>query len=172
MIIKRWIQQSDQDKLFLHTKALTEIRQHRASKEPRRMAEGRHALAMEKASRLPDTEPSRISLHRSSQSKSILRPPRGHFPQGPAPVREGVAPLKDASKKGIPSNARWPKSDRKVVNLEALLAANERYEERVDHVIVLRVMTREEIEQYTAPPGAEGVSDESPPRSQNPEISV
>ncbi|KAL8732841.1 MAG: hypothetical protein Q9166_002442 [cf. Caloplaca sp. 2 TL-2023] len=82
--------------------------------------------------------------------KSILRPPREKFPEDPAHVREGVAPLKDAGKKGIPPNARWTKIDRKLVNPEALKAGNERYEERVDYVIVLRVLTKEEIEQYAA----------------------
>ena len=84
------------------------------------------------------------------QPKSILRQPREKFPEDPAPVREGVAPLKDAGKKGIPPNARWTKIDRKLVNPEALEAGNERYEERVDYVIVLRVLTKEEIEQYAA----------------------
>ncbi|KAL9022274.1 MAG: hypothetical protein Q9185_000516 [Variospora sp. 1 TL-2023] len=82
--------------------------------------------------------------------KSILRAPREKFPEDPAPVREGVAPLKDAGKKGIPPNARWTKIDRKLVNPEALEAGNERYEERVDYVIVLRVLTKEEIEHYAA----------------------
>ncbi|KAL8694698.1 MAG: hypothetical protein Q9218_000709 [Villophora microphyllina] len=84
------------------------------------------------------------------QPKSILRQPREKFPEDPAPVREGVAPLKDAGKKGIPPNARWTKIDRKLVNPEALEAGNERYEERVDYVIVLRVLTKEEIEAYAA----------------------
>ncbi|KAI4258419.1 MAG: hypothetical protein L6R42_005117 [Xanthoria sp. 1 TBL-2021] len=82
--------------------------------------------------------------------KSILRAPREKFPEDPAPVREGVAPLKDAGKKGIPPNARWTKIDRKLVNPEALEAGKERYEERLDYVIVLRVLTKEEIEQYAA----------------------
>ena len=80
--------------------------------------------------------------------KGILRQPREKFPEDPAPVREGVAPLKDAGKKGIPPNARWTKIDRKLVNPEALELGNERYEERIDYVIVLRVLTKEEIEQY------------------------
>ena len=80
--------------------------------------------------------------------KGILRPPRDKFPEDPAPVREGVAPLKDAGKKGIPPNARWTKIDRRLVNPEALEQGNERYEERVDYVIVLRVLTKEDIEKY------------------------
>lgn len=80
--------------------------------------------------------------------KGILRPPREKFPEDPAPVREGVAPLKDAGKKGIPPNARWTKIDRKLVNPEALDQGNERYEERIDYVIVLRVLTKEEIQAY------------------------
>jgi len=82
--------------------------------------------------------------------KSILRPPREKFPEDPAPVREGVAPLKDAGKKGIPVNARWTKIDRKLVNPEALEEGHERFEERLDYVIVLRVLPKEEIEQYAA----------------------
>ncbi|KAL8640624.1 MAG: hypothetical protein Q9228_002476 [Teloschistes exilis] len=84
------------------------------------------------------------------QPKSILRAPREKFPEDPAPVREGVAPLKDAGKKGIPPNARWTKIARKHVNPEALEAGNERYEERPDCVIVLRVLTKEEIDVYAA----------------------
>lgn len=80
--------------------------------------------------------------------KGILRPPREKFPEDPAPVREGVAPLKDAGKKGIPPGARWTKIDRKLVNPEALEQGNERFEERADYVIVLRVLAKEEIEAY------------------------
>jgi hypothetical protein len=82
--------------------------------------------------------------------KGILRQPREKFPEDPAPVREGVAPLKDAGKKGIPVNARWTKIDRKLVNPEALEEGHERYEERLDYVIVLRVLTKEEIQEYAA----------------------
>jgi hypothetical protein len=85
--------------------------------------------------------------------KGILRQPRDKFPEDPEPVREGVAPLKEAlkdGKKGIPPGARWTKVDRKLVNPAALDEAQERYEERIDHVIVLRVLTREEIEKLAA----------------------
>lgn len=80
--------------------------------------------------------------------KGILRAPREKFPEDPMPVREGVAPLKDAGKKGIPPNARWTKINRELVNPEALEEGNERFEERVDYVIVLRVLTKEEIQEY------------------------
>lgn len=84
--------------------------------------------------------------------RGILRPPREKFPEDPTPVREGVAPLKDAAggagKKGVPANARWTKIDRKLVNPEALEKGNERFEERTEYVIVLRVLAREEIEGY------------------------
>lgn len=85
--------------------------------------------------------------------KGILREPRERFPEDPAPVREGVAPLKEALKdgrKGIPPGARWTKIDRRRVNPAALEEAKERFEERSDHVIVLRVLTREEIEALAA----------------------
>ncbi|KAI9695915.1 MAG: hypothetical protein M1836_006032 [Candelina mexicana] len=82
--------------------------------------------------------------------KGILRPPREKFPEDPAPMREGVAPLKDAGKKGIPPGARWTKVDRKLVNPAALEEAQERFEERLDYVIVLRVLTKEEIQEFAA----------------------
>ena len=80
--------------------------------------------------------------------RGILRPPTQKFPEDPAPIREGVAPLNVAGKKGIPPNARWTKIDRRLVNPEALELGNERYEERDDYVIVLRVLSKEDIEKY------------------------
>ena len=82
--------------------------------------------------------------------KGILRPPRERFPEDPAPIREGVAPLKDAGAKGVPPNARWTKIDRRLVNPDALKVGKERFEERPDYVIVLRVLSKEEIEAYAA----------------------
>ena len=101
----------------------------------------------------PRLHPVRVVSPPTSQEpeapkKGILRPPREKFPEDPMPVREGVAPLKDAGKKGIPPNARWTKINRELVNPEALEAGNERFEERVDYVIVLRVLTKEEIQAY------------------------
>ncbi|KKY19195.1 hypothetical protein UCRPC4_g04569 [Phaeomoniella chlamydospora] len=78
--------------------------------------------------------------------KGILKPPRQAFPEDPNPTREGVAPLKDATKKGIPTGARWTKINRILVNPEALEASQERFEERDNYVIVLRVLSREEVQ--------------------------
>ncbi len=94
--------------------------------------------------------PSRESPPPDPPIKGILRPPRPSFPEDPAPVREGVAPLKGAGKKGIPANARWTKIDRRLVNPEALERGKERFEEKSDCVIVLRVLTKEEIQSYAA----------------------
>lgn len=80
--------------------------------------------------------------------KGILRQPREKFPEDPAPIREGVAPLRDAKKDGIPPDARWTKISRKLVNPEALEAGKERYEAREDFVIVLRVLSRDEVQGY------------------------
>ena len=82
------------------------------------------------------------------QPKGILKPPRDRFPEEPNPVREGVAPLKDAHKKGIPPDARWTKVDRRLVNPAALKAGNERFVVRPECVVVLRVLTEEEIQAY------------------------
>jgi hypothetical protein len=79
--------------------------------------------------------------------KSILKTPKEKFPEEPNVLREGVAPLKDGSKKGIPQGARWTKIDRRLVSPSAL-EEQERFEERDDYVIVLRVLTREEIQAY------------------------
>ncbi|RFU29600.1 hypothetical protein B7463_g6739, partial [Scytalidium lignicola] len=80
--------------------------------------------------------------------KGILRQPRERFPEDPVPIREGVAPHKDAKKDGIPPDARWTKISRRLVNPEALEAGMERYEAREDFVIVLRVLTKEEVQTY------------------------
>lgn len=78
--------------------------------------------------------------------KGILKPPRTMpFPEDPNPTREGIAPLNQSGKDGIPPGARWTKVSRILVNPEALEKANERYEERENYVIVLRVLSREEI---------------------------
>jgi hypothetical protein len=80
--------------------------------------------------------------------KGILKPSRPKFPEDPAPIREGVAPLKDAKKDGVPPDARWTKISRKLVNPEALEKGRERYEAREEFVIVLRVLSREEVQAY------------------------
>jgi hypothetical protein len=89
----------------------------------------------------PENEPLR-------KPKGILRPPREKFPEPPEPIREGVAPLKDAKKDGIPPDARWTKISRKLVNPEALELGKERFEAREDFVIVLRVLSKEEVQAY------------------------
>lgn len=94
--------------------------------------------------------PAKDSKEPEQPIKGILRAPRERFPEDPAPIREGVAPLKDAGKSGIPPNARWTKIDRRLVNPEALEMGNERYEERENYVIVLRVLTKDEIQAYAA----------------------
>lgn len=83
--------------------------------------------------------------------KGILKQPKIQFPEEPNPVREGVAPHKDDKTKGnVPVGARWTKISRKLVNPEALTIGKERFEVRDDFVIVLRVLSKEEIEAYTA----------------------
>lgn len=90
-------------------------------------------------------EPSR-ERETETKPKGILKRPKQAFPEDPNPTREGVAPHKDAGKKGIPPGARWTKINRLLVNPAALEDAHERFEERDDYVIVLRVLSREEIQ--------------------------
>lgn len=81
--------------------------------------------------------------------KGILKQPKPQFPEEPNPVREGVAPHKDDKKKAdVPPGARWTKINRALVNPEALTIGKERFEVRDDFVIVLRVLSKEEIQAY------------------------
>lgn len=83
--------------------------------------------------------------------KGILKAPKVSFPEDPNPIREGVAPHKEDKKiKETPAGAKWTKISRKIVNPEALTIGKERYEIRDDFVIVLRVLSKEEIQAYAA----------------------
>jgi len=100
-----------------------------------------------------DDRPRRVQLvepvnqKEEAKPRGILKPPRAvPFPEDPNPTREGVAPLKEAGKDGVPTGARWTKISRVLVNPDALRDAHERFEERDDYVIVLRVISREEIQ--------------------------
>lgn len=83
--------------------------------------------------------------------KGILKTPRVSFPEEENPVREGVAPHKDDKKfKEAPPGAKWTKLHRRIVNPEALEIGKERFEVQDDHVIVLRVLDKDEIHAYAA----------------------
>ncbi|KAL8898330.1 MAG: hypothetical protein Q9207_006757 [Kuettlingeria erythrocarpa] len=106
-------------------------------------------LPEEAADEVSPLELPRRSGSFSPQMKPVLRRPTENFPEDPAFVRPGVASADQARPgKEIPANARWTKIDRKLVNPEALELNRERFEERVDHVIVLRVLTKDEIRRY------------------------
>jgi hypothetical protein len=80
----------------------------------------------------------------------ILKQPRPQFPEEPNLIREGVAPHKDDKTRAgtVPQGARWTKISRKMVSPEALTIGKERFEVRDDFVIVLRVLSHEEIKAY------------------------
>ncbi|PHH65544.1 hypothetical protein CDD80_1009 [Ophiocordyceps camponoti-rufipedis] len=83
--------------------------------------------------------------------KGILKQPSASFPEDTNPIREGVAPHKEDKKlKEAPPGARWTKINRDIVNPEALTVGKERFEVRDDFVIVLRVLSTEEIQAYAA----------------------
>lgn len=85
----------------------------------------------------------------SKPVKGILKQPTSKFPEDANPIREGVAPHKDdKTKKDVPAGARWTKINRRMVNPEALTIGKERFEVRDDFVIVLRVLSKEEIQAY------------------------
>ncbi|KAI9163333.1 hypothetical protein HJFPF1_04940 [Paramyrothecium foliicola] len=88
---------------------------------------------------------------REKPLKGILKQPKVSFPEEPNPIREGVAPHKEDKKvKEAPAGAKWTKISRKVVNPEALTIGKERFEVRDDFVIVLRVLSKEEIQAYAS----------------------
>jgi len=84
--------------------------------------------------------------------KGILKPPTSRFPKtkDEPQTREGATPRKDdKTKQGTtPSTAKWTKISRKMVSPEALTIGKERFEVRDDFVIVLRVLSKEEIQAY------------------------
>ncbi|KAH7157512.1 hypothetical protein B0J13DRAFT_520243 [Dactylonectria estremocensis] len=83
--------------------------------------------------------------------KGILKQPKVSFPEELNPVREGVAPHKEDKKlREAPAGAKWTKVSRKIVNPEALTIGKERFEVRDDFVIVLRVLSKEEIQAYAS----------------------
>ncbi|CAL8583707.1 hypothetical protein XPA_009327 [Xanthoria parietina] len=77
--------------------------------------------------------------------KSAMRSPTEKFPENLDFIRPGVASSKDS---GIPSNAIWTKIRCELVDPEVLDRGRERYEQNEDFVVVLRVLTREEIQDY------------------------
>jgi hypothetical protein len=126
------------------TKDSREVAEIRADLNERRP---REALAPNENRQLRVVSPPR-EKGEVKPAKGILRAPREKFPEDPAPLREGVAPLKDAKKDGIPPDARWTKISRRLVNPEALDLGKERYEAREDFVIVLRVLSKDEVQGY------------------------
>ena len=96
------------------------------------------------AKRNSDLERERLRLEVENRLRAGEKSPEDFA----LPVREGPAPLTDAEKRGIPPTARWTRIARKLVNPEALDTGNERYEEMGDHIIVLRVLTKDMIQAY------------------------
>jgi hypothetical protein len=119
---------------------------------PPREERGRHDTTSSEEERRPTprlvSPPREVRKLEENKPRGILRPPREKFPEDPVPIREEVASLKDAKRDGIPPDARWTKISRRMVNPEALEAGKERFEAKEDFVIVLRVLTKEEIQAY------------------------
>lgn len=95
----------------------------------------------------------------------ILKKPTPHFPEDKNPIREGVPPRKnDKTKQGNTSpTAKSTKISRRMVNPEALTIGKERFEVRDDLLLVMRVLTKEEIQSYVDLTKAlRGTSDRAP----------
>ncbi|RJE25810.1 hypothetical protein PHISCL_01856 [Aspergillus sclerotialis] len=80
-----------------------------------------------------------------NQSRSINRLQRGR--PDITTFRERIIQQRDPPSKEIPPGARWTKINRRVVS-PAALHGRESFEERPEHVIVFRVLTKDEIQLY------------------------
>lgn len=96
--------------------------------------------------RIGEFDPARIqSDDNESQFQSDLFGPS----RSGSRMRNSIpSPQNTDTRKDIPRKARWTKIHRRLVNPKALAEAHERFEENPDCVIVLRALTREEIEKY------------------------
>lgn len=97
--------------------------------------------AEEKRSTLPLDEP--FPPQDSTANNHNVRIIGATPPPFPLPNIEG-------EKKRVSPGALWTKIGRKLVNPEALTQGNERFEELADYVVIFRVMTKAEIEEYAA----------------------
>lgn len=86
----------------------------------------------------PITPPEGVSRHEPPQHSSASLEAQ----KISANIRDGQG------KKEIPPDPRWTKISRRLVNPEALELGNENYEAREDFVIVLRVLSRDEVQEY------------------------
>jgi zinc finger CCCH domain-containing protein 13 len=144
---RRYRDQQDEQALVLATSRHNSVFDDNATHESDHSNKDDLRLSRERDNRVRIVEPPK-SESPPAAVKSILKQPTSQFPEHPNPVREGVAPLKDPTKKGIPPSARWTKIDRRLVNPQALEELQERFEERQDCVIVLRVLTKEDIQKF------------------------
>ncbi|KAH8719516.1 kinase-like domain-containing protein [Phaeosphaeriaceae sp. PMI808] len=95
----------------------------------------------------PAVHPADANQEGRRESGGILRMPTKNFPEQPNIQHKPVARGKYATKDGsVPPRATWTKINRRLVDLEALDDAGERYVVHTDCVVVLRILTWEEIE--------------------------
>lgn len=88
------------------------------------------------------------ALSSSCGQKDMLPQSRDNLPESPKVSRQDTiadtARIEESD--DILAASKWTKIDRRVVNPQALGEMGERFEERQEHVIVLRVMTKAEIQ--------------------------
>lgn len=144
-----------EDRTPRHHRSYTPRRHHSRTRDDDSYTESSFSSSSDSEDERIDHQPRVVSPSNEEKPvpapapKSILRKPRDKFPEHPDTVREGVAPHREMPKKDVPPNARWTKINRKLVNPEALEQDGIRFNEYVDHVIVLKAMDLEEIEKYT-----------------------
>jgi hypothetical protein len=81
-------------------------------------------------------------------ARDILKQQTEQFPENFFRA-EGVASHEDATVDGIPPEARFTNIPLSIVNLDALIASNERFDLNfADHITVYRVLSEEEIQSY------------------------
>ena len=93
------------------------------------------------------------TAHQIVSGRPALRPSTKQFFEDPDFVRPGVTRRPGMGRQrdhNIPDNARMTKIKRLLVDPVVLVAAKERFEEYGDSVVVLRVLSRAEIQRYAA----------------------
>ncbi|KAK4501026.1 hypothetical protein PRZ48_006832 [Zasmidium cellare] len=113
-----------------------------------RAEESRAVLLNASQTAIPVTESHNVESKESSNVKGILKKPTEALPENADAEAKNVEIAK-RPKKDIPPGARWTKIERRLVTPEVLEEAGEHFEERMDFLIVMRVLTKEEIQALT-----------------------
>lgn len=134
--------------------SLTSAESHNRSRSPRSASpkqeiKSKRAASKDQdfgSSKDSDTEFTEGRRSAASPSERKLEESADQLSEEARQPRLGIPPL---PRKEVPEAAPWTKINRSLVSPAALEACGERFLERPDYVVVFRVLTREEIEDYS-----------------------